>query len=119
MIPGHHIHCFLYSFYCLIEPRIVQILIFITKTDHVVYGFLAVITGDIIVFKIGPTETSLHVKLESALATILLYTTGADTGGGGGGGRKRKAVYNRWTGLVDWTSYWTDRFSYKTHWDVF
>ena len=27
-------------------------------------------------------------------------------------------VYNRWTGLVDWTSgldYWTDRFSFKTH----
>ena len=26
------------------------------------------------------------------------------------------AVYNRWTGLVDWTSgldYWTDRFSFK------
>ena len=28
------------------------------------------------------------------------------------------AVYNRWTGLVDWTSgldCWTDRFSFKTH----
>ena len=32
-----------------------------------------------------------------------------------------KAVYNRWTGLVDWTSgldYWTDRFSFKMHRDA-
>ena len=30
-------------------------------------------------------------------------------------------VYNRWTGLVDWTSgldYWTDRFSFKMHGDA-
>ena len=36
---------------------------------------------------------------------------------------KNTAVYNRWTGLVDWTSgldYWTDRFSFKTHiWRLF
>ena len=33
-------------------------------------------------------------------------------------GTSCRAVYNRWTGLVDWTSgldYWTDRFSFKTH----
>ena len=33
------------------------------------------------------------------------------------------AVYNRWTRLVDWTTglldYWTDQFSFKTHWDAF
>ena len=31
------------------------------------------------------------------------------------------AVYNRWTGLVDWTSgldYWTHRFSPETHCNV-